>query len=65
MIKLTDQKGKPIYFPVDIAFRAKGNVTEIKWNGMLFNVKETHEEVTQKVLDYRDKTRLKKVVKEF
>lgn len=55
MIKLTDQEGNHIHFPVDIAFRPKGNGTEIKWNGSLYEVKESHEEVSEKLLDFRDK----------
>jgi uncharacterized protein YlzI (FlbEa/FlbD family) len=55
MIKLTDQKGQAVYFPVDIAFRQIGNETQIKWDGSLFTVKESHEEVSQKLMDFRMK----------
>lgn len=63
MIKLTDQEGNPIYFPVDIAFRPSGNGTEIKWDGSLFIVNESHDEVSKKMLDFRDIRRRKQATK--
>lgn len=57
VIKLTDPNGQAIYFSVDIAFREFGNETQIKWDGSLFVVKESHEEVSQKLLEFREKKR--------
>lgn len=59
MIKLTDTNGNNIYFPVDIAYRAVGNETQIKWDGSLYMVKESHEEVSEKILDFRDMKRIR------
>jgi len=65
LIKLTNQEGNPIYLPVDIAYRPRENGTEIKWNGSFYTVRESHDEVSQKLLDFRDKRRVKQATRKF
>lgn len=59
MIRLTTLDGHDAVFPVDIAYRPGETGTDVRWEGKIYVVKESHEEVSQRLLDYRDEQRKK------